>query len=114
MNLSQDWCEALGSAGHESVHWSSIGTPDASDKKIMAYALENSLVIFTQDLDFSELLAISGRSGPSVLQLRGDNRLSDTSLALVTRALRDFEPEISQGALITLSVKGSRARVLPL
>jgi len=34
MNLSPAWVTALKEAGFESVHWSEIGEPDASDETI--------------------------------------------------------------------------------
>ena len=41
MNLSPDWVLVLESAGFEAVHWSTIGSPSATDKVIMAWALTN-------------------------------------------------------------------------
>lgn len=114
MNLSKNWAEALNQAGHEATHWSDVGEPNAADKAVMAYALKHGFVVFTQDLDFSDLLAVSGDDGPSVLQLRDDNRVSERTLALVLRALVEFEAELSAGALVTLHSRGGRARVLPL
>jgi predicted nuclease of predicted toxin-antitoxin system len=31
MNLSPQWIAVLGSAGHECVHWSEVGSADALD-----------------------------------------------------------------------------------
>jgi predicted nuclease of predicted toxin-antitoxin system len=114
MNLSIDWCEALSQVGHTAIHWSKIGAPNAEDKEIMAYAKANGYTVFTQDLDFTDLLAISGDESPSVLQIRDDNRLTKYTLAFILHALSEFENELEQGALVTVSSRGSRARVLPL
>jgi predicted nuclease of predicted toxin-antitoxin system len=38
MNLSPDWVVSLREAGFESVHWSHVGDPKASDETIMDYA----------------------------------------------------------------------------
>jgi predicted nuclease of predicted toxin-antitoxin system len=114
MNLSDDWCEALVKAGHSAIHWSSVGQHNATDKEIMGYAKMNGYTVFTQDLDFTDLLAISGDSSPSVLQLRDDNRLTEQNLAFVLRALSEFSDELEQGALVTVSSRGARARVLPI
>ncbi|HEX7505517.1 MAG TPA: DUF5615 family PIN-like protein, partial [Polyangia bacterium] len=35
----------------ESVHWSEVGDPRASDLAIMTWAYDNGFVIFTHDLD---------------------------------------------------------------
>jgi predicted nuclease of predicted toxin-antitoxin system len=93
------------------VHWSNVGAPD---KEIMAYAKANGYTVFTQDLDFTDLLAISGDDSPSVLQIRDDNRLTKHTLAFILHALSEFANELGQGALVTVSSRGSRARVLPV
>lgn len=36
----------------------------------MAWARANDRIVFTHDLDFGRLLALAGRVGPSVMQVR--------------------------------------------
>jgi predicted nuclease of predicted toxin-antitoxin system len=50
MNLSPDLSVPLGTAGHECVHWSSVGAATASDESIMRYAKEDSLIVVAHDL----------------------------------------------------------------
>lgn len=38
MNLSPDWEASLREAGFETVHWSHVGDPKASDRTIMDWA----------------------------------------------------------------------------
>ena len=57
MNLSPRWVTALAVAGISSLHWASVGTLNAPDPEIMAYARERGWVILTQDLDFGTILA---------------------------------------------------------
>ena len=38
MNLSPRLVAALSEAGFESLHWSSVGPPEASDTAVMAFA----------------------------------------------------------------------------
>jgi predicted nuclease of predicted toxin-antitoxin system len=71
MNLSVEWITALNSHGCSAIHWSSIGDPHAEDSAIMEWALSNHHVVFTHDLDFGTMLALTHASGPSVLQIRG-------------------------------------------
>jgi hypothetical protein len=52
MNLSPSWVEFFAASGIESIHWSKVGDPAASDGVIMEYAAGNGFVIFTHDLDF--------------------------------------------------------------
>ena len=56
--------------GIESVHWYGIGTPNAKDTEIMAYAKEHDYVVLTCDLDFSAILSTTHGHKPSVVQLR--------------------------------------------
>ena len=64
MNLSPRWVGAFIDAGFEAVHWSAVGSTNAPDEDIMLYAMQNELVIFTHDLDFGTLLALSQQARP--------------------------------------------------
>jgi predicted nuclease of predicted toxin-antitoxin system len=79
MNLSPSWVPYLEAAGVAAVHWSAVGRPHASDSELMNWARANDCVVFTNDLDFSALLAMTRGSGPSVLQLRLENLFPDAS-----------------------------------
>ncbi|MBW4620348.1 MAG: DUF5615 family PIN-like protein [Cyanosarcina radialis HA8281-LM2] len=37
MNLSPDWVEVFANAGIESIHWSSVGDPRATNSLIMEF-----------------------------------------------------------------------------
>jgi predicted nuclease of predicted toxin-antitoxin system len=68
--LSTEWIPLLRAAGHEAVHWSEVGDPRAPDTALMQWAIANGFAVFTHDLDFGTMLALSGADGPSVLQVR--------------------------------------------
>ncbi|MBF0630205.1 MAG: DUF5615 family PIN-like protein [Magnetococcales bacterium] len=114
MNLPPSWKETLHEAGFESVHWSEIGLPNASDKAIMSWAKKNEYIIFTHDLDFGTLLALSHASEPSVFQVRTQNVLPKHLSGLVISALKQFEGVLTQGAMVTVDEERMRARILPL
>lgn len=113
MNLSPQWVPLLEAAGWEAVHWSNAGAPNASDAEIMAWARARGHVVFTHDLDFGALLAATGALGPSVIQVRTEDLFPEAIGSLVVKALRQFQAELSRGALITIDVARSRARILP-
>jgi predicted nuclease of predicted toxin-antitoxin system len=114
MNLSTEWIAFLKADGWQATHWSAIGNPRAEDTMIMAWALVNSHVVFTHDLDFGTALALTSATGPSVLQLRGKMMLPEQVGAAVLTALRQYESELAKGALVVVEASRSRARVLPL
>ncbi|MBI1868371.1 MAG: hypothetical protein HYS06_08785 [Methylocystis sp.] len=68
----------------------------------------------THDLDFGSILAATGGSKPSVVQIRGDDLRPASIGARVAQALRAAAREIETGALITIDVNKARLRILPL
>jgi predicted nuclease of predicted toxin-antitoxin system len=114
MNLSPDWIAALRQHGYAAIHWSSIGNPRADDATIMAWAIANRHIVFTHDLDFGTLLALTHARGPSVIQLRTRNVLPDYCLTLLLRALLQHAADLSAGALVVVDEAAARVRVLPI
>ncbi|MBX3111991.1 MAG: DUF5615 family PIN-like protein [Fimbriimonadaceae bacterium] len=114
MNLSPSWVAVLSESGHDTEHWSNIGPGDASDQEVLAYAAQQDRVLLTHDLDFGAILAATGRSRPSVLQIRSHDIDPATSGRSILEAIDWFQAELVQGALVSLDVKGGRARLLPI
>jgi predicted nuclease of predicted toxin-antitoxin system len=114
MNLSVEWIPLLRDAGHKAVHWSEVGDPRAPDTALMQWARENAYAVFTHDLDFGTMLALSGASFPSVLQVRCLNVLPEAISPLVLALLRAYANEIEQGALVVADERRERVRILPL
>ncbi len=88
--------------------------PGASDQDIMDWAVAHQYAVFTHDLDFGTMLALSHDSGPSVLQVRVENNLPDYIEDFVIAALTQHEGDLSSGALVVVDERRSRVRVLPL
>ena len=114
MNLSPEWAPTLQRHGWEAVHWSDIGDPRASDRAIMDWAAAHEHIVFTHDLDFGTMLALTHETGPSVLQVRAANILPDHLGDAVIAALNQHESDLSSGALVVVDESRSRVRVLPL
>jgi len=114
MNLSPDWVGELTANGWPSVHWSTVGDPKATDHQIMHWARANGYVVFTHDLDFGTMLALTHATGPSVIQVRGQNVLPDHMSPMVTAAMRQHESELAAGALVVVDEARLRVRILPM
>ena len=80
----------------------------------MDWARANDYVVFTHDLDFGAILAVTRAEGPSVLQTRAQNVLPEHLGEVVMAALRQFAQQLEAGALITVDEGTSRARILPI
>ena len=114
MNLTPAWAETLRAAGHDAVHWSVVGSPQASDRALMEWARNEHRLELTHDLDFGAILAVTGANGPSVLQVRAQDTLPDRLGPLVLDASRQYRDLLEAGALVVLDERNVRARVLPL
>jgi predicted nuclease of predicted toxin-antitoxin system len=80
----------------------------------MEWARANGYLVFTHDLDFGSLLAATGAETPSVIQVRTQDVLPSSIESLVISALRQFESELNDGALVTVDKVQSRVRILPI
>ena len=114
MNLSPSWVPVLQEAGHESLHWSAVGDFRAKDSEVMAWARQNGYVVFTHDLDFGALLAVTGAEGPSVIQIRTTDVTPEAQSKRLLAALEQFKEQLKNGALILIDESRARVRLLPL
>ena len=114
MNLSPVWVPFLTDAGIEAVHWANVGYPTAADHEVMAWARDNGCIVFTNDLDYSALLALTRGMGPSVLQIRTQDLMPSAIGATIVSVLREHSRALNDGAILTISDLGSRVRILPI
>lgn len=114
MNLSPDWAPTLQRHGWDAAHWSAVGEPSASDREIMDWAAAHGYVVFTHDLDFGTMLALTRANGPSVIQIRAEDPLPDCLERVVAAALSQHEAELASGALVVVDERRGRVRLLPI
>jgi len=114
MGLPPAWRETFLQNGIESLHWSEVGDPKAKDREIMAWAREHGFVVFTHDLDFGHLLALTHAAGPSVIQVRSEEVLPESISETVLHALSQYGDMLATGALIVIEPSKFRARILPI
>jgi predicted nuclease of predicted toxin-antitoxin system len=114
MNLSPEWIAEFARHEYDSIHWSSVGDPQLDDASIMAWARKNQYVVFTHDLDFGTILALTHAAGPSVVQVRGPDALPESISRFVVAALRQHEEALGAGAIVVADRRKARVRILPL
>lgn len=114
VSLSPAWSGTFSAAGLESAHWSSVGDPRATDRAIMGWAVDNGYIVFTHDLDFGTLIAVTRAHGPSVIQVRAQDVLPESLGTVVISAILRFRAELEAGALISLDPARARLRMLPI
>lgn len=104
-----DW---LRDSGHDAFHVRERGMSAASDAAIFDLAVAEERIIVTTDLDFSRILALSGRAGPALILFRAGNLSDSDMLTLLQAALAKVDSE--QLARSVIVVDGTRMRVTPL
>jgi predicted nuclease of predicted toxin-antitoxin system len=114
VNLAVRWANMLSDRGIEAVHWTALGAATARDSEIMEYSRQNGYAVFTNDLDFSALLALTRASGPSVIQIRAEDTRPEALIDRVSGIFSKFHESIEQGSLITIDPQKARFRILPL
>jgi predicted nuclease of predicted toxin-antitoxin system len=114
MNLSPRWVDLLIGEGVEAAHWSTLGSGNASDRVIMAYAKTNDYIVLTHDLDFGAILAATQGEKPGVVQTRAELLSPNVIGKQVILALRQRALELQDGALPTVDTDRTRLRLLPL
>ena len=114
MNLSPRWTKFLQSHGFEAAHWSEVGASTATDTEIMDVARREGLIVLTHDLDFGAILAASGDTAPSVVQVRADNLSPEAIGTEIVEALQQLREDLSAGSLVTIEPGRPRARLLPI
>lgn len=114
MCLSPAWVEYLEGEDIDAQHWSEIGDPRASDRVILEFARAHSMVVFTHDLDFGAILAVTHAAGPSVIQVRTEDPVPERVGALVISAIREHAAHLIRGVLLTVEPERMRFRILPI
>ncbi len=114
MNLPPKWVDVFEKSGLHAIHWSKVGKDSAKDSDIMQWARDNDCIIITHDLDFGQLLALTGAMGPSVIQIRTQNILPSKNARILLTAISQFHDELVAGAIVSFDLRRKSARVLPI
>ena len=103
----------LSRLGHDAIRVNEILPANASDRQIVETALLTERVILTQDLDFSEIIALSGKDHPSLISLRLSSSRIEYVNSVLEKILPRIDEEVSKGAVISVEDKRIRIRSLP-
>lgn len=106
--------EWLREEGHDVIHLREEGLHGLSDEKIFKKAASERRVILTFDLDFGEIIALSGGNLVSVILFRLRNTRSPYLLKRLKHVLGESSELLERGAVITVEETRHRVRKLPV
>ncbi|MFB6248675.1 MAG: DUF5615 family PIN-like protein [Salinibacter sp.] len=113
VNISPLTVESLQDAGRDIIRVPGEPPPTASDEQILAFARRQERSAVTQDLDFSDLLALGGHGSPSLITIR----VTDPAPQLVASRLLSVLPRIRNdlqtGAAVAVNDERLRSDLYP-
>ena len=86
----------------------------SKDIDVLVYAQKQNKVVITQDLDFSQILALRGYAKPSLINLRFENASPDFVTARIIDVVSSMEKELEEGVVVTVDETSARYKNLPI
>lgn len=114
IHISPRTVQFLNEIGHDAIPVVSVMTATSADEEIVAKAIELQRVVLTQYLDFSELVALSGRMEPSIVQIRLTDSRVDNVNRMLELALPALEDAVVSGVIAIVEEFRVRTRALPI
>ena len=114
MGISPKTVAFLQSLDHDSVHLHDQGLDRLEDPAILAKAQEEDRILLTNDLDFGELIAVSGARLPSIVVFRLRNMRPEMVSRYLQGIIDQHGESLEKGAIISVTEGQVRVRLLPL
>jgi len=113
--LSPVLAEELRFAGYDVLHVRDLALQSATDTEIFQVAAREDRVVVSADTDFGTLLALRQATRPSVVLYRGPvSRRPRCQAEMLLANLSQFEPLLTQGAVVVIEPGRIRVRSLPI
>jgi predicted nuclease of predicted toxin-antitoxin system len=104
----------LRSLGVEAVHVHELGLDRLPDARILEKARSEGDIVLTHDLDFGELLALSGADLPSVVIFRLQSMRPSNVNHYLRVMITEHRAALSEGAILSVTDGHIRVRRLPI
>lgn len=110
MGVAQRIVEWLRARGHDAVHLRDEGLQRMPNGEIFEKAALEHRVVLTFDLDFGEIVALSGDRRVSVILFRLHNTRTPHVIDRLERVLMDSSPALENGAIVVVQESRHRTR----
>ena len=114
LHISPITIHFLRDLGHDAIRINEILPSNSSDKTIVEKAKKEQRVIITQDLDFSEIISLSGKKSPSLISLRLSSSRIEYANKRLKEVLPKIEHDVEKGSIIVVEDSRIRLRSLPV
>ena len=114
MGVARRVVEWLRANGHDAVHLREQGLKRLPDSDIFKKAAEEQRIILTVDLDFGEIIALSGTHSTGVIIFRLRNTRTLHVIARLQKVLETSTVDLLTGAVVVVEETRHRVRRLSL
>ena len=104
----------LRDGGHDVVHLLDEGLERLPDQAVLAKAEAEDRILLTFDLDFGEILALSGQRSGSVVLFRLSSARPEQVIDRLRHVIAEVDAALSEGAIVTAEETRLRVRRLPV
>lgn len=114
MGISLETVHWLRNNGHDAVHLHEEALDRLADTDIIAKARAEGRILLVHDLDFGQLMSLSGSRLPSVITFRLLDMRPESVNRTLPEVLQQFSHELEQGVLLSVRERRIRVRLLPV
>ncbi|MFZ1059214.1 MAG: DUF5615 family PIN-like protein [Candidatus Rokuibacteriota bacterium] len=114
MGVAQPIVEWLRAEGHDTVHLREEGLQRLPNGEIFDKAATEGRILLTFDLDFGEILSLSGGRLVSVILFRLHNTRTPHVRERLAKVLTESGRDLERGAVVVVEESRHRVRRLPL
>ena len=114
MGISPSIINQLVTDGHNAIHIASEGMARASDHLILEKARKENRILLTHDLDFTDIMAASKDSLPSIILFRLNNMRPENVYYFLSKIIISHEELLKQGIIVSVNEARIRVRQLPV
>jgi predicted nuclease of predicted toxin-antitoxin system len=100
--LPRDAADQLRRSAVECTHVGEIGMSAAPDAEVLEYAAAKGCIVATLDGDFHTMLIVTGRPGPSVIQIRMEGLKGTAIASIIQDALTMYAADLANGCMTTV------------
>ena len=113
MGISPKTVLYLKTLGYDAVHLLDEGLNRLPDSEILEKGQVEGRIVLAPDLGFGDLLAASGDRLPSVIIFRLYNMKPQNVNRYLQKIIAQYQNELEQGAIISVTEAKIRVRLLP-
>lgn len=114
INVSVAIVAGLRALGHDVTRVDGFLPATATDAEISSLARAHQAAVLTRDQDFAALLAMTGGTAPSIVNLRHSRTDSEFLVRLLDEVLRAHDADLVAGAVVSIDDGGVRVHELPI